>query len=63
MYIYTGDTTIDAENCMPLLIAATQYELPHLVLMLETVLIKNLDETNVCDLIRYRGNQMDDLLV
>jgi len=52
-YIYTGDTNINADIALQLLIAANQYQLPHLRILVEKTLSRNVDLDNVGDLLRY----------
>jgi len=51
--LYTGDATIDADNCIPLLLAAHQYEISRLTQLTIKVLICNLSVDNVLEVIRY----------
>jgi hypothetical protein len=52
-FIYKGDTTISAENCLDILVAANGFVLPELRTLAEVTIAKNLDTDNVADVLRY----------
>eukprot|EP01119_Soliformovum_irregulare_P001868 TRINITY_DN1170_c4_g1_i1.p1 TRINITY_DN1170_c4_g1~~TRINITY_DN1170_c4_g1_i1.p1 ORF type:complete len:1064 (+),score=350.86 TRINITY_DN1170_c4_g1_i1:69-3194(+) len=52
-FIYGGDTSVNADNALPLLNASNEYQLPALTALVELTIAKNVDRDNVVDLLQY----------